>query len=94
MGKGGDFSIVPGGGIDSNGHGFATMAILKDDKPYVTNLTTYHTMTLAEFDNFAKITGAWLAKQKLSNLSQKDVVKLQKDGAKFLTDLGDQAANS
>jgi hypothetical protein len=94
MAKGGDYSIIPGGGIDSNGHPFATAAIVKDGKPYVTSVNTYHTMTMDEFNAFSTITGAWFGKQKLTNLSQKEVVKLEKEGSKMLTDLGDQAANS
>lgn len=86
------FDIVPGGGVNDSGKPIAKMAILKDGKPWVTSTTTYHTMDVEGLNKLMSVGNEWLSKKKLTGLNIHEVLKLEREAANFLVDLGEQVA--
>jgi len=91
MPKQGTFDTVLGGGI-VNGIPTATALINKDGVGWIRNTTEYLIMTPAEFANLKAETDKFTVKKKLTGLNIHQLIALYEQGAKFLIDLGKQAA--
>ena len=91
MPKSGTFDSELGGGI-VNGIPTATALINKDGVGWIRNTTEYLTMTPDQFTNLKAATDKFTANKKLTGLSVHQLLALYEQGAKFLIDLGKQAA--